>query len=81
MNWQKYLPANLEQAERISYLSGIIENAYHKVNKDPNKRISLSVTINRATNEQIKQLCKYHGLSRQNLILKLLAESYSSVFK
>lgn len=81
MDWHKFMPENKEHTERLEYLSGIIANAYYKVNKDPNKRISLSVTINRATNEQIKKLCKYRGLSRQNLILSLLAESYSSVFK
>ena len=81
MDWRKYMPSDPGQVERLDYLSGVISTAYYKVNQDPNKRISLSVTINRATNEQIKMLCKYRGLSRQNLILKLLAESYSSVFK
>jgi hypothetical protein len=74
------LPAEVSSATTLEYLSMVICNAHRKVSKDPNKRVSFGVTMSRAAASQVANLCSFHGLSRQDLLLKLLTEEFSRVF-
>ncbi len=80
LNWRVLLPEDENQSHRLDLLSEVIVRAHQRVSNDPNKRVSLGVTMSKAASAQVDELCKFHQLSRQDLLLKLLSEEYTRLF-
>lgn len=68
------------QLQRLLYLSTRVVQAFKLVEGDPNKRLTLQVSVSRAENEAVKRLADFHGLGKERLIKKLLAAEYNLRF-
>ena len=66
--------------ERLLYLSTRVVVAAQFVEGDPNKRVVTHFSLSRTENEAFSKLADFHGLSKVNLLKKLLAQEYSRCF-
>lgn len=69
-----------EQAGRVLYLSTRVVDAAKYAEGDPNKRITMHVSLSRAENTAVQELANFHGLSKENLVKKLLGEELQRRF-
>ena len=67
--------------DRLLYLSTRVVEAFKYSDGDPNKRVSITLSMSRRENAAVSSLAEFHGLSKTALIRKLLAEEYNLRFQ
>jgi hypothetical protein len=68
------------EKERILYLATRVVVAAKFSDKDPNKRLSVIFSINAEQGVRLKELTKFHGVSRQELFTRMFEREYNSCF-
>jgi hypothetical protein len=81
--WEHLLPQNMkpDHRQRLLYLSTRVVEAFKYVENDPNKRVAIHLSVSRTENAVIKKLADFHGVSKEGLLRKLLADEYRLRFQ
>lgn len=70
-----------DHRQRLLYLSTRVVEAFKYAENDPNKRITVNLSVSTAENAAIKKLADFHGMSKDRLLRKLLADEYRLRFQ
>ena len=66
------MPASRFFSSRLGYLSSVIEYAHSLTEKDPNKRVTISVTMSKSDLPAVDSLCSMYRVGRSELLRVLL---------
>lgn len=67
--------------ERVYYLATRVVVASSYAADDPNKRVSIVISVNKAQNEKLKQLASTMNCSKADMLLKLAEIEYNRRFQ
>jgi hypothetical protein len=75
------LPVDKSLSDKLNYLSTVILDAHTKFSKDPNKKLTASVTLPKHQMDKLAKLARFLKVNRQSLLLKVVSDKYKEIFQ
>jgi hypothetical protein len=79
--YTQFLTGEPKLDQAMLYLSSVIYEAHLRINNDPNKRITVSLSLSRTESARLSELADLYKVNRSRLLQALFEKEYSRVFQ